>query len=130
MDLQELKENFEMLDNWEDKYSYIIDRGKNLPAVANDLQVEENLVQGCMSQVWLKTKIKNDTLVFDAISDSTIINGLIAILHVIYDNKTTAQVKEIDIEKIFNDLDLQEHISSNRRNGFFAMVEKIKIAGL
>jgi len=126
MDINELLENFEMLDNWEDRYSYIIELGKELPKMDNSFKTEENKVQGCSSQVWMVANNNNDKFEFIADSDSSIVKGLIAILKIIYNEKTKKEIQKINIEDLFKQMDLENHISVNRRNGFFSMVSKIK----
>lgn len=128
MDLQELEKDFELLSDWEDRYSYIIDLGKALPAMDEALKTDENKVQGCTSQVWMiETELStNEALDFIADSDSTIVKGLVAILMIVYKGKSQEEIKEINIQQVFHDLGLEHHLSVNRRNGFFAMVEKIK----
>jgi len=128
MNLQELENDFELLTDWEDRYSYIIDLGKALPDMDETLKTDESKVSGCSSQVWIKETDKSsvDSLDFVADSDSTIVKGLIAVLMAIYNGKSKEEIKEINIEEIFSKLGLDSHLSVNRRNGFFSMVERIK----
>lgn len=126
MDIEELIDNFELLEDWEDKYSYIIELGKNLEPIDENYRTEEWKVRGCQSQVWLEPSIKEGILSFKGDSDAFIVKGLIAIVFTIYSNKSAQEIKEIAVEEIFAKLGLQEHLSPSRRNGLFSMVEKIK----
>ena len=126
MDIQELIDNFEFLDTWEEKYSYIIELGSHLEPLDEEYRTEEWKVRGCQSQVWLEPKLENGKLLFKGDSDAFIVKGLIAIVLMIYSNKSAQETKEIEVEEIFAKLGLQEHLSPSRRNGLFSMVEKIK----
>jgi cysteine desulfuration protein SufE len=125
-DLETLSSDFSLFDNWEDRYGYLIDLGKKIPALPDDLKVEENLVSGCTSRVWLVCSSRGDKLEFLADSDAMIVKGLIAIILAAYNGKTPQEILETDIQLAFSDIGLDQHLSPNRRNGFFSMVEKIK----
>ncbi len=125
--LEELKENFALFDDWEERYKYLIDLGKGLSEMDEALKNEQTIVKGCTSRVWLVSQIQEDgTLHFIADSDAHIVRGLIAILLGAYEGKTVAEVKTIDIEAAFEEIGLNSHLSPNRRNGFFAMVGRIQ----
>lgn len=126
MDIAELIENFELLDGWEDKYKYIIELGEKLEPLDEEYRTEEWKVRGCQSQVWLEPEFKDGKIRFKGDSDAFIVKGLIAIVLMIYSNKSAQEIKEIEVEEIFAKLGLQEHLSPSRRNGLFSMVEKIK----
>ncbi len=126
MDISELIENFEFLDGWEDKYRYIIDLGEKLPPLAPEFHTEEWKVRGCQSQVWLVPHRQEDRLWFEGDSDAAIVKGLIAIVLMIYNDKSPAEIKSIAVDDIFAKLGLQEHLSPSRRNGLISMTEKIK----
>lgn len=120
---------FDMLEDWEERYRYIIDLGRKLPPFPEDAKSEENKVRGCISQVWMIPKITETTpprIEFLADSDSHIVKGLIAILMIVYSGKTTEEIRATNIKDIFQKLDLEEHLSPNRRNGFFSIVERIQ----
>ena len=125
MNIDELIDNFELLDDWEDKYSYIIELGKNLEPLDEQYRTEEWKVRGCQSQVWLEPLLDNNKIHFKGDSDAFIVKGLIAIVFMIYSDKTVQEIKEIAVEEIFAKLGLQEHLSPSRRNGLFSLVEKI-----
>jgi len=132
MDIEEIVENFEYLDDWEDRYRYIIDLGRGLPLMDKSDKNDGTKVQGCMSQVWMVSRVHHEsappTITFLADSDAHIVKGLIAILLAIYSGKTPRQIVEFDIEDAFRRLGLDQHLSPNRRNGFYAMVERIREA--
>ncbi|GAB5388607.1 MAG: SufE family protein [Alphaproteobacteria bacterium] len=128
----ELIENFGLFDDWQDRYRYLMDLGRALPELPEADKVDGNIVKGCLSQVWLVPEVEalaEDRVDFRADSDSAIVRGLIAVLKVVYGNQSRADVGQIDIEDIFSQLGLSEHLSPNRRNGFFAMVGKIQQLG-
>jgi len=128
MKIDELIENFSLLEDWEDRYGYLIELGKKLPELPADKRTEQTLVQGCMSQVWLIVNVdEKECLDIQADSDAIIVRGLIAILLIIYNGLPAKDVVNIDIDDIFTQLDLHQHISPNRRNGFYAMVERIQL---
>jgi len=125
--LEELTENFSLFDDWEERYKYLIDLGKNLEPMDESLKTEATLVKGCTSQVWMMCKTDNDGRYhFIADSDAHIVRGLIAVILGAYQGKTAQDIQLMDIEKSFADIGLDQHLSPNRRNGFFAMVERIK----
>ncbi|MFP4312732.1 MAG: SufE family protein [Alphaproteobacteria bacterium] len=123
--LETLKENFELFDDWEERYRYLIDLGRKLPSMDESLKREEYIVRGCTSQVWMVPDIQDGHLYFRADSDAHIVRGLIAILMAAYEGQALAKIPGIDIEAFFKEIGLDQHLSPNRRNGFFSMVEKI-----
>ncbi|MEZ4705513.1 MAG: SufE family protein [Bdellovibrionota bacterium] len=131
MRLEELLDNFDLFEDWEDRYKYIIELGKKLPDLDDKHKREENKVQGCMSQVWM-VALPSDpdsssrTYHFLADSDAFIVKGLVAILLIIYNGKTKEDIAQTNIEDIFRKLNLEGHLSPTRRNGFFSMVQKIQ----
>jgi cysteine desulfuration protein SufE len=131
MDLDRLYKSFELLNNWDDRFLLIIDLGKKIPKLDEVDKTEANRVQGCFSTVHMTLDITDDLppkIHFKAESDAFIVNGLIAILHIVYDGKTAAEMSQLNIEEIFAKLGLERHLSPNRRNGFFSMVERLKSA--
>lgn len=124
---EELIENFEFLVDWEDRYSYLIELGKALPSMDEVMKNGGSLVKGCTSQVWMVSKsTETGKFSFLGDSDAHIVRGLVAILVIIYDQKDPEYIQSFAIENYFTQLGLSSHLSPNRRNGFFAMVEKIK----
>ncbi|MBD3268173.1 cysteine desulfuration protein SufE [bacterium] len=129
MDLERLIETFDVIEDWEERYSILIDLGNKLPTLPEELKTQENKVEGCLSQVWMICNQTNDTpprYEFIADSDSHIVKGLIAVLQAVFSGKTAEEIGNTDIHDIFNQLGLEQHLSPNRRNGFYAMVERIQ----
>lgn len=125
--LPELTENFSLFDDWEDRYRYLLDLGRALPPMDDALKTPASEVKGCVSKVWLvSTQAEDKRLHFIADSDGLITKGLIAILLSAYQDKTPTEIAAIDIEQAFHQIGLSEHLSPNRRNGFFAMVERVR----
>ncbi len=126
MTLDDLQAAFSLMGSWEERYGLIIDLGRKLPPLPEEDYTESNKVRGCMSQVWMTARADGDgriTILAD--SDAHIVKGLIAILLMIYSGRTPAEIAAVDIRQIFAELGLEQHISANRRNGFYAMVERI-----
>jgi len=131
MNLKEIIENFEFLEDWDDKYIYIIDLGNSVPQIKDTEKTPERLVPGCQSRVWLVCDSKADDssamkLSFRADSDSQIVKGLVAIVLAIFNDKTPAEIMKTDPKEIFEKLQLESHLSGNRANGLNSMVDKIK----
>ncbi|MES1924400.1 SufE family protein [Salinisphaera sp. T31B1] len=126
--IEQLKTTFDMLPDWEERYRYIIDLGRKLEPLEDDERNEATRVRGCMSQVWLVADDDgaDQTLHFRGDSDAHIVRGLIGVLLMIYSDKTPEQIADIDINQIFADLNLEQHITMNRRNGLYSMVETIQ----
>jgi cysteine desulfuration protein SufE len=127
MSIDDLTENFTALDDWEDRYKYLIDLGNTLPPMDESLKTDAVKVRGCMSQVWMILGWDKDgrlTLLAD--SDAQIVRGLIAVLFAVFSGKTAEEAARTDVEKDFQRLGLDQHISPNRRNGFFSMVEAVR----
>lgn len=125
-DIEDLIENFSMLDDWEDKYQYLIDLGEKLPPLDEKYKTDEWKVSGCQSQVWLVPEQQDGILNFKGDSDAIMVKGIIAVILAIYRNKSAQEIKKIEVDKIFAKLGLQEHLSLSRRNGMMSMVDKIK----
>jgi cysteine desulfuration protein SufE len=123
----ELKGEFQLFDNWIDRYQYIIDLGRQLPAFPDAARTEANKIKGCQSQVWLVTRRDGDRLEFDAISDSAIVSGLIAILRRVYNGRRAAEIAAARPDFIAA-LGLDQHLSPTRSNGLHAMIREIRQA--
>jgi cysteine desulfuration protein SufE len=128
-DIDTVEETFQLLDQWEDRYRYIIDLGKELDALEEELKTEENRVRGCASQVWLVSEHDAETrrLRFRGDSDAHIVKGLIALILAYYSDRLPNEILERDIAELFTRLDLKSHITSQRANGVRSMVDRIKI---
>lgn len=127
--IDEILETFELLDDWEDRYRYVIDLGRQLPEMPAADRTEANRVQGCTSRVWLVTEpdpANPGAMVLRGESDAHIVRGLVAILLSLYSGKTPAEIIKIDARSFLDRLGLQDHLSPTRTNGLFSMVERIK----
>ncbi len=122
----DIVETLSFFDSWEDRYRYIIDLGKDLPAMDDALKTDERLVRGCQSQVWLVDDAEGGQIRFQADSDAHIVRGLLAIVLAAYNGKTRQQILDFDTEAYFSQLDLVKHLSPTRGNGLRAMVARIK----
>ena len=122
---EELFENFSYLSDWEDRYRYLIELGESLPPFLDADKTDEYKVEGCQSQVWLKSSKQGDKYFFYATSDAHIVRGLEAILLTFVNGKTAAEIQGFDFTDAFKRLGLEEHLSPTRRNGFFAMIGRI-----
>ena len=130
MDPQELLERFSLFDDWEERYAYIIQMGRKLPAFPEESRTDANKVSGCVSQVWMISAVEDGRIQIQGDSDAFIVKGLVAILLALYSDKTPDEIAAVDIESVFGDLGLGEHLTPNRRNGFFSMVQRIRSYGL
>lgn len=126
MNGEELIDRFSFFDDWQERYRYIIDLGMKLPALGEMHKTEENKVRGCMSQVWMTHDIDGEVVQFYADSDSHIVKGLISILLSLYSGLGAEEILALDIEYVFQSIGLDQHLSPNRRNGFYSMVERIR----
>jgi cysteine desulfuration protein SufE len=124
--VEDIVETIAFFDDWEDRYRYIIDLGKELPAMPDSRKREELLVRGCQSQVWLDWTERDGRICFDVDSDALIVRGLIAIVLAAYDGRTPRAILDFDIEGYFGRLDLLKHLSPTRGNGLRAMVQRIR----
>ena len=129
MTLEKLISNFELLGDWEERYGYLIDLGKKLPGLADAEKCEENRVHGCQAMVWMILEPNSQrpgALRIRADSDAFIVRGLIAVLQLIFDGRTPDDILLADAKTILGKLGLDSHLSPTRKNGLFAMVERIR----
>jgi cysteine desulfuration protein SufE len=127
--LERIERGFQLTPSWEDRYRYLIQLGRKLPPFPETLKDEAHRVQGCTSNVWLASELSEESptrLQLLAESDAHIVKGLAALLLVIYGGKTPEEILAVDARAILDRLDLQAHLSPNRSNGLFAMVERIR----
>jgi cysteine desulfuration protein SufE len=122
---EEIAETFDFLDDWEDRYRYVIDLGKAMPSLDDAFKVPATKVDGCASQVWLQPKIDSGVFSFQGDSDAMIVRGLIAVLAALYNDVSVAEVNGIDAGVELGRLGLNDHLSAQRSNGVRAMVERI-----
>ena len=125
--MDELADNFELLGDWESRFGYLIDLGKELPPMDAADQSEANRVYGCQAQVWMKLMPEADgRITIVANSDAFIVKGLIAVLLTIYSGKTTPEILDTDAQAQLDRLQLASHLSPTRKNGLFAMVKRVR----
>ena len=122
--------DFDLLDDWEDRYRYIIELGRQLPPLDESARVDANKVRGCASQVWLSTvrehKDGETVLRFEGDSDASIVRGLVAIVLSLYDGRTASEILSTDAEAAFRRLDLTAHLTAQRSNGLKSLVNRIR----
>ncbi|HHK74753.1 MAG TPA: SufE family protein [Rhizobiales bacterium] len=131
MSIQQLIEDFEFIEDWEEKYRYIIELGRNLEPFPESERNEQNKVHGCVSQVWLLTAIETNeegepVLTFTGDSDAHIVRGLVSILLEVYSGKTAREILEIDGLAVLGQIGLQDHLTPQRSNGLASMVKRIQ----
>jgi cysteine desulfuration protein SufE len=129
-DIDEIIDNFSLLDEWDDRYRYLIELGRALPPLAAEAHNEANKVRGCASQVWLDTSVRPNgaggpVLTFVGDSDAHIVRGLIAILFAMYSGRSAKDILASDAVALFEKLGLREHLTPQRSNGFRSMVDRI-----
>ncbi len=125
--IQDFKDAFLFLEEWTDRYGYLIDLGRKLPEFPEELKVDENLMPGCQSQVWFISYMEGDRLRFKAISDAMIVSGLIALILAVYDNHTPKEILQTNSD-FLDDLGLSKHLSPSRSNGLHSMVKHVMAA--
>ncbi len=130
-EIDEIIDNFSLLDDWDDRYRYLIELGRELPPLPEAAHNDTNKVQGCASQVWLDTSVHPDgaagpVLTFVGDSDAHIVRGLIAVLFALFSGKTAKQILGTDAVALFEKMGLREHLTPQRSNGFRSMVERIR----
>ena len=123
---EDIVADFEFLEDWEERYRYVIEQGKSLTAFDDALKVPATKVEGCASQVWLFPKIDAGRFSFEGDSDAMIVSGLIAVLQALYNGLTLQEVSRVDALSELARLGLNEHLSAQRSNGVRAMVERIR----
>lgn len=127
--IEEIKEDFRYLDDWEDRYRYVIELGEDLPPYPDDARDERHKVSGCVSQVWLKTEAASGpdpVLTFRGQSDAHIVRGLVAIMLALFSGRRASEILERDAEATMRGLGLHEHLTPQRANGLRSMVKRIK----
>jgi cysteine desulfuration protein SufE len=123
---KEIISDFAVYEDWMDKYTYLIELGNELQPIDPAFKVDQNLIRGCQSRVWLQQRMEGDLLYFDAESDALIVKGLVALLMKVFSGRTPQEI--IDAEPYFIDeIGLKQHLSPTRSNGLMAMVKQIKL---
>jgi len=124
---EEIVEDFEFLEDWEDRYRYVIEQGKAMDPLDEALKVPATKVHGCASQVWLHPTIEGSVFRFDGDSDAMIVRGLIAVLRALYNDLTVSDVAKVDAKAELERLGLNDHLSAQRSNGLRSMIERIQL---
>jgi cysteine desulfuration protein SufE len=128
--LDHIIDDFAFLEDWEDRYRYVIELGKALPDLPDSQKTAENKVQGCASQVWLVVNPADETadpvLTFEGDSDAHIVRGLVAIVLALYSGKHASEIAKLDALDTFREIGLVEHLSAQRANGLRSMVQRIR----
>jgi cysteine desulfuration protein SufE len=127
--IQEIRDDFAFLDEWEDRYRYVIELGEALPPFPDESRIDTFKVPGCVSQVWLTTHVgegADPVVEFHGDSDAHIVRGLVAIVLALFSGQQASRIGEIDAEAVLRDLGLDEHLSPQRANGLRSMVKRIK----
>ncbi len=122
----EIVEEFELFDDWMQRYEHMIELGKSLPLIEEKYKTEENLIKGCQSKVWVHAEMEDEKLVFTADSDAIITKGIIAILVRAYSNQHPNDILEAD-NKFIDEIGLKEHLSPTRANGLVSMIKQLKM---
>lgn len=123
---EDIVEDFEFLEDWEDRYRFVIEQGKDMAPLDDALKVPATKVTGCASQVWLHPSITNGQFHFDGESDAMIVNGLIAVLRKLYNGLSLQEVVDVDARAEMARLGLNDHLSAQRSNGLRSMIERIR----
>ncbi|MFB1015817.1 MAG: SufE family protein [Alteromonadaceae bacterium] len=123
---EEIIDDIAFFDDWEQRYQYIIDLGKSIPSIDENLKTDDRLVRGCQSSVWLLSKEEDGKLQFQVDSDAVIVNGLLALVMAVFNDKTSTQILAFDIDGYFKALDLERHITPARGNGLRSIVLKVR----
>jgi cysteine desulfuration protein SufE len=123
---EKIIEEFALFDDWMERYEYIIDLGKSLPLIDPQYKVDENLIKGCQSKVWLHTELKDNQLIFTADSDAILTKGIVALLLRVFSNQQATAILEADTSFI-DEIGLKEHLSPTRANGLVSMLKQIKL---
>lgn len=129
--IDEIRDNFELLDDWDDRYRYVIELGRTLEPMPEAEHSAENKVQGCVSQVWLQKLVDRGNggapvLKYRGDSDAHIVRGLVAIVLALYSGRTPQEILETDAISVFNEFGFRDHLTPQRSNGLRSMVERIK----
>ena len=124
--LDEVYEVFEMLEDWTERYRYLIELGEELPPMPEALKTPEHKVKGCMSQVWLVPEHRGETIHFLADSDAHIVRGLVTLVLMMFNDRTPAEIAAVDVQPVLDRLGLDKHLSPGRSNGLHSMIQRIR----
>jgi len=127
--IESIRDDFALLDDWEDKYRYVIELGEQLPAFPESARDEHHRVHGCVSRVWLIAEVGDGSdpeIILQGDSDAHIVRGLVAIMLALYSGRRASEIEAIDAEETLRDLGLDEHLTPQRANGLRSMIKRIK----
>ncbi len=124
--LDEYIDIFELLGDWDQRYEYLIELGEKMPELDDGYKNENNLIKGCMSRVWIVANLDHDRINYLGDSDTAVIKGILALLINLVDGLTVEEIQKLDMDEIFNRLNLDEHLSPNRHLGVYAMFSSIQ----
>ena len=122
----EIIDEFSMFEDWEERYQYMIDLGKSLPLIDEQYKIDNNLIRGCQSKVWIHAEMNNNSIEFTADSDAIITKGIIAILIRVFSNQHPKDIIEANTDFI-DKIGLKEHLSPTRANGLVSMIKQLKM---
>ena len=123
---EQIRDDFEFLDEWDDRYKYLIDLGRDLAAYPEGYRDDDHKVRGCASQVWLHALREGDTITLQGDSDAHIVKGLVALLIALYSGRSPQEIHDIDPQAALAPFDLQDHLTPQRSNGLYSMVNRIR----
>jgi cysteine desulfuration protein SufE len=123
---EEIIDEFSMFDDWMERYEYIIELGKSLPIINKKYKLDENLIKGCQSKVWLYSELQKDTIKYSADSDAILTKGIVALLLRVYSNQKPEDILKANTNFI-DEIGLKEHLSPTRANGLVSMIKQIKM---
>ena len=126
---EEIIDEFSMFDDWMERYEYIIELGKSLPLIDENYKLDENLIKGCQSKVWLHSEIVDDKINFTADSDAILTKGIVALLLRVFNNQKPKAILDADLHFV-DEIGLKEHLSPTRANGLVSMIKQIKLYAL
>ena len=126
---EEILEDFDMFEDWMQKYEYLIDLGKDLTSIEEEHKIEDNLIKGCQSRVWLHAEVKKDNIIFSADSDAIMTKGIIALLIRVLSGQSTNDIANAELGFI-NKIGLKEQLSATRANGLLSMIKQMKLYAL
>lgn len=125
----ELVDEFSMFDDWMQRYEYMIELGKSLPVIDEDLKTDDRLIKGCQSKVWLHSEMKDGKIIFTADSDAIITKGIVAVLVRVFSNQSPQAILDANTDFI-DEIGLKEHLSPTRANGLVSMIKQMKLYAL
>ncbi|MFT5357735.1 MAG: cysteine desulfuration protein SufE [Polyangiales bacterium] len=124
--LNDVHDTFELIDDWSDRYAFLIEMGRELPPYPEELRDKAHKVKGCLSQVWLAAETRDGHMYFQADSDAHIVKGLVALVRLAFEGKTPSEVTDFDMDALLSKLGLDKHLTPGRSNGLHSMIKRIR----